>query len=238
MKQRIKWIDIAKGITIILVVIGHLNIKMFPEVKPIIDFIYTFHMPLFFLLSGLTFSIDRNNGFWTFFKKKFKRLMTPYFAFSILIFIKPIGNACLNFIKEGLINGQELLETAKNVFVFGNGFWFLPCLLIAECILFVIIKMSKDGKKQLGMYIILFSIVGYLYTKFCNIALPFKINTAIVAVVYVGIGYLIKNTKIIEGLKQKKVLLFNILLNITLNIIGYQIYGKTTDMGIATNYFI
>ena len=57
MDKRINWIDIAKGITIILVIIGHLNVKWFPKLDIVINEIYTFHMPLFFMLSGLTLKI-------------------------------------------------------------------------------------------------------------------------------------------------------------------------------------
>ena len=49
MKNRINWIDISKGIAIVLVIIGHLNVKWFPNIGIIIDEIYSFHMPLFFI---------------------------------------------------------------------------------------------------------------------------------------------------------------------------------------------
>ena len=45
-KTRIGWVDTAKGIGLLLVIIGHLPIPLVPV------WIYTFHMPLFFFLSG------------------------------------------------------------------------------------------------------------------------------------------------------------------------------------------
>lgn len=49
MKKRIEWVDIAKGIAIMLMVIGH-------EVSNglVYALIFSFHMPLFFILSGYT----------------------------------------------------------------------------------------------------------------------------------------------------------------------------------------
>ena len=47
MTKRIEWIDIAKGIGIILVVIGHIS-----QIEVLNDIIYSFHMPLFFIISG------------------------------------------------------------------------------------------------------------------------------------------------------------------------------------------
>ena len=54
MKKRIEWIDICRGLAIILVIIGHSNLEtgMAFNLKSII---YSFHMPLFFVLSGYLF---------------------------------------------------------------------------------------------------------------------------------------------------------------------------------------
>ena len=59
--KRLDWIDIAKGIGIILVVLGH---TLVPQVREtgfagfLWIFIYNFHMPLFFFLSGYLFEKD------------------------------------------------------------------------------------------------------------------------------------------------------------------------------------
>ncbi|MFK2101644.1 acyltransferase family protein [Bacteroides fragilis] len=49
MQQRIEYVDYMRGIAIILVVIGHLiQFNGFPTSNPVFEFIYSFHMPLFF----------------------------------------------------------------------------------------------------------------------------------------------------------------------------------------------
>ena len=63
MDNRIEWIDIAKGIGIILVIAGHCFYLGYSYP------LYAFHMSLFFLLSGLLFK-DKNEGFVDFFKSK------------------------------------------------------------------------------------------------------------------------------------------------------------------------
>lgn len=55
-QDRIEWIDVAKGIGIILVIMGHTF--QLDLVSPI----YAFHMPLFFFLSGLLFNLDAGGG--------------------------------------------------------------------------------------------------------------------------------------------------------------------------------
>lgn len=76
-KQRIEWVDIGKGILIILVIFGHLNAaKWFPKLDGIIKWIYTFHMMAFFILSGIVFNIKC--GFKEFIVTKLKTLMVPF----------------------------------------------------------------------------------------------------------------------------------------------------------------
>ena len=56
--KRILWIDYAKSICIYLVLLGHAHAS-----QPVTDFIYTFHMPLFFFLSGCLFSFEKHPNF-------------------------------------------------------------------------------------------------------------------------------------------------------------------------------
>lgn len=78
-KTRETWVDIAKGIGIILVIMGHANCPNLPH-----GIIYSFHMPLFFFLSGLFISRQCENNFRIYLKKNFKSLLLPYFYFNII----------------------------------------------------------------------------------------------------------------------------------------------------------
>lgn len=73
-KQRIEWIDTIKGVGIILVLIGHCNI---PNIN---QYIYLFHMPLFYIISGYCWNVDKNCNlpFKDFFNKKFNSYIIPY----------------------------------------------------------------------------------------------------------------------------------------------------------------
>ena len=81
--------DIAKGIGIILVVIGH----YIPEGAPswyvgFTHFIYQFHMPLFFIIAGFFFERSSSDkGYWSLVGAKFKRLMIPYFILSWAVIV-------------------------------------------------------------------------------------------------------------------------------------------------------
>lgn len=85
--KRLVSIDIAKAICIILVVIGHYNPDNAPAWYQVINrFIYSFHMPLFMFASGYVYmATKKEESYWTFLKKKVKRLMIPYLSTSVIV---------------------------------------------------------------------------------------------------------------------------------------------------------
>ena len=86
-KGRYRVLDCAKGIAIVLVVIGH----WIPEFSPlwykyIVRVIYTFHMPLFLAASGFLYiATKKDESYLKFIRKKFDRLIVPYISTSIII---------------------------------------------------------------------------------------------------------------------------------------------------------
>ena len=80
--NRIQVFDIAKGIGILFVVFAHLHLE-----QRILNFFYLFHMPFFFVLSGLFFktkSYDNIENVLMFIKNKFRRLLVPYLLINII----------------------------------------------------------------------------------------------------------------------------------------------------------
>ena len=76
-EDRINWIDMAKGYGILGVIIGHIS------TPGITVWIYTFHIPLFFFMSGFLF--NTNYSLVVFLNRKIKALLIPYFCLAILI---------------------------------------------------------------------------------------------------------------------------------------------------------
>lgn len=77
--NRLSWLDTAKGITIILMVFGHTSIPQFAS-----NFIWAFHMPLFFIASGLTTNWTREN-YIEFAFKKANSIMRPFIVYSLVM---------------------------------------------------------------------------------------------------------------------------------------------------------
>ena len=86
-KKRIAWIDIAKGITILTVIWSHsLPFGCLPR-----NLIFSFHMPLFFILSGFTLKPAKNvKNLIERTKKDFLRLIVPVILATILVSILAI----------------------------------------------------------------------------------------------------------------------------------------------------
>ena len=119
MGQRLEFIDIAKGIGIILVVIGHSIGWLVPY-----HWIYSFHMPFFFFISGFLFTIQGKN-FLTFTKKRIRSLLLPAMFFTILLY-------SIDYCYPILDNSEKKLEIAFCPMVFTCSFydrdvWFCVC---------------------------------------------------------------------------------------------------------------
>lgn len=76
MRKRIEWLDIAKGICILLVVLEH-ELTWDEGLRYLI---YAFHIPMFFILSGMTACItgETEKGFNVFLKRNVNGLLKPY----------------------------------------------------------------------------------------------------------------------------------------------------------------
>lgn len=93
-QKRVEWVDLAKGITILLVLFGHAvqgiidsnNLTLDSNNSSLVivkQLIYGFHMPLFFFLSAL-FTGFLYRSYKVVIKQKFKRLLIPYFIWSLI----------------------------------------------------------------------------------------------------------------------------------------------------------
>ena len=73
----------AKGLAIILVIVGHSSFVP-PLAKMIL---YIFHIPLFFFLSGFTLNVRKYETFSGYFLNKWKSLVVPFFLLNIFVFL-------------------------------------------------------------------------------------------------------------------------------------------------------
>lgn len=143
---RLDWLDAAKGIGILLVVVGHVWTR-----GAVRDAIYAFHMPLFFLLAGY---VARPRPMAVFARTQLRTMAVPYAAFLLTLALAdqliehmrghlPIFRSWGDAVWSLLIGGSEL----DGPFTI---FWFIPCLAVARFILVGGLNHG-DGKDSRGL---------------------------------------------------------------------------------------
>lgn len=120
---RLEYIDMTKGIGIILVILGHI---IYTE-KHILVWISSFHMPLFFVIAGIMMAIKNEEQIDI--RKKVKALLIPYLWFSLIDFLLDIGNLVLGKIDKNIF----VISSISSITFYGKSvMWFLIALLLAE----------------------------------------------------------------------------------------------------------
>lgn len=228
--SRIGWIDTAKGIGLLCVIFGHLHI-------PYVDtWVYFFHMPLFFFLSGVVFS-GRKYDFTTFLKKKVKSLVVPYFTLGGGIFLF----FCIVYALEGR-PGTDYLEMLKSFLVQEHYWtvWFLACLFLMEVLYYGIHRCF--GKKTLlatavSGGICIFGLARY---RLGWGSLPWNLDVALVAQFFFHAGFCFKSlAPKLERFDRCKPLTKLaaagglMACNFVLGFVGIRLSGSSLDMSVG-----
>lgn len=121
MTKKYDWIDCLKGFGAVLVIFGHLN-----PFFPIERYIYSFHMPLFFFISGLLKKKNNNDSFRSFIGKKAKTLLIPLAVWDL---ISALALFILGFDKKELLNGALFINETLPM---NTPIWFLLTLFLCE----------------------------------------------------------------------------------------------------------
>lgn len=176
MAKRLEWVDIAKGIGIFLMVMGHSGIP-----RSMHDWIYSFHMPFFFILSGYFF-VSGKYTLKELVRRKVKTILLPYFFFSIII-------DAIRYIGEALALKMPPPISPERILLYGEELgatWFLYVLFLAEVIYFCLCKTIRNNK-VLAIFLVILSIVSYIFYK-SEIHLPYKVETLGMVLLYFWIG--------------------------------------------------
>lgn len=193
-KDRIQWLDLAKGIVILLVIVGH---TVWGGVRAAI---FSFHMPLFFILSGVTFKYSVNGDvFLENIKKNFKHLIIPaLLIFGIKTMIELINNIgnfhnwnnMKNFFTKRILmllfsSGVDVKVLNFDIEAIGM-VWFL-IVLFGSKMLFDYINLYHSSKSILCYFIL--SVAGIVIGKLQWLPLSFDISLAIQPFLFIGYNY-------------------------------------------------
>lgn len=169
-EKRIEWIDTAKGIGIVLVVVGHTSFVP----KAMINLIFAFHMPLFFFLSGCVYKKKSN-----YYYLQAKDLLLKYIIIScVFSFTYSLisGGGYANYIRALITS--EWIENDPAI-----PLWFLGSLYIVKCLFH---KICNIRYKQ--MIICSLITMGFMLSQ---LSFPIRIlNSALVGLLYYWLGFL------------------------------------------------
>lgn len=148
-------VDVLRGIAVVAVLLGHAIQRGFIvnyENKIIFKIIYSFHMPLFMLLSG--YALHRYTKKWdsSFLKKRFLRLIIPTIVWSYIIYFM----RSFNFvgIKEFVVFQDTVLDYTKALALHPDFIiWFLYIVFLCDVIFFIQNKIMKNKNEKLSILI-------------------------------------------------------------------------------------
>ncbi len=224
-EKRISWIDMAKGYGILFVIWAHLG------TGALSTWMYSFHVPLFFFLSGVTFSAKAD--FKQFIIKKAKALLLPYLFLGLVMIAYYIFASIIN--KE--FTSSFFLKIITN-FILQKRYltlWFLTTLFLLNVMAYPLIKKVKNQIVLLAVSIVML-IAGLLYYKSGGGAIVWNIDVCFTAMPFFMVGYLYKkNYTLIQNFfykKSRKILAFVTFLgcNILFLVLSISISGQGLDM--------
>jgi acyltransferase len=189
--RRIGYLDMAKAFAIFLVLIGHETNSIILE-----QYIFSFHLPLFFWISGFLFTPEKYQHFRAFLYRRLQTLIVPYFIFILISFI-----FWFTVVRSLSIRGQAFSLNPWFPFwgiFYGLGvepwrnpldiaLWFLPCLFVTEMIFWHINKYTRGISLVLAL--IICGVMGYVTSIWVPFRLPWSADVALSAVVFYALGY-------------------------------------------------
>lgn len=217
--SRVLWIDVVRGIMIILMIFGH-NIQ-FGSGADILDnqlffdnlvfrFIYSFHIPCLMILSGYFFGFNINNlpppkKMW---KKRVQTVLIPTIAWSLIF----IGLYFVRAIFKHQLDVETVLECLRYIVTY---YWFLWAIMFGTLMVWFVHRYLKD------------SIIAYVVLGAGLLLVPKVLNTEIWIFMYpyFATGYLWNVKKMrIKWAEERKEITLGILIAV---FIGLFIFFNT-----------
>ena len=148
MGNRIPLVDAAKGYGILLVFLGHL---VYYD-SPLFRIIFNFHMPLFFVLSGMTFSPEKDVDYKSILKRIWGTIGVPFLFFTVIgaVICACTGRLIQHSLMDWLRAGASFFHGDPYV---GGSLWFLTCLAVVKFIFWAWHRKGASVRWNIGVLI-------------------------------------------------------------------------------------
>lgn len=193
--KRIEWLDVLKCLAMFIVIVGHTYRGRTPDTLRY--YIYTFHMPLFFMISGMGFQIQTSRHHFTagqMVRNKVRTLLWPYFILNILV-IPLWYYRCRILFRSKETFGTLILAIFYSNQKWNNlpasATWFIPCLFLSMMLFYAITRISTNDQ-QTAIFSILAGLVTYTMSVTYTDVFPYPWHLATVPMgcMFFMIGYM------------------------------------------------
>jgi fucose 4-O-acetylase-like acetyltransferase len=197
MSKRIHWIDICKAIAIFAIVLGHVL-----RGGAVQQYVLSFHVPLFFMLSGVVFS-SGGRGFRSFAARKARAVLLPYFIWGFIscVIYALLGSFAAKSLGVNVTQSDSFFMTLLS-FVYGNEsvftmvanlpLWFLPCLFAVYMIMYPAAELN--GRRLYAVTLLCFAAGGINANLTHIYRLPFNIENAVFMSGFFALGMCIRRS--------------------------------------------
>lgn len=215
------WINVLKAIGILAVVWGHTG-------STTSAYMYLFHMPLFFFISGYLYHPKLEKSWLKFCAEKGKRLLVPYLFYLCLI---TFSQVLYNYLKLGYFYSDtstiDLLLGGNHLTGYYGVFWFVTCMFFVQIIYDLLSR--KLNRPMLFVSIGLLYFVTWIESRyFSNIFIPFDADVALFAICFFFVGNLFKKYDVIN--KRGLLLKISALVSSSVIMVLIIIYGRRISL--------
>ena len=200
-KQRIAWVDYAKGLSMCLVILFHTHGPQVIQPLACIP-----KLAVFFFMAGMFAHPEKHTGWGHFFRHKTLRLLIPYICFNIVtylfwLFVSSRFGADAGNNPAWWEPFYGMLYGTSPTLIHYAPLWFLPCLMVTELLFYIVFRYTHGYWSALCVLTIAGG--GCLYSHLHNVLLPWGIGSAMVMLPLYSAGYLLANKTITISTQSK-----------------------------------
>lgn len=205
-------------------------------------------MPLFFLISGYCYNDAKYTTVTDFLKSKYKTLFLPYLVLSFYCLVIDVFKNVF-YCLRGNLSGAECMSSAIKRLIgiivslrgteYNIGIWYIPLIMVTMLLFFTIVKISKKNDIFLIAFSSILFFIGIILAVL-TIKLPWGVDVACIAIVFVLVGYLLKKHSLIDVINKQKFSIWIVMLLSTFAIhtaftyMNYRFIKTNVDMYTST----